>query len=261
MTRFGLSTTVFGEMRLGPREIDLVAAHGFPLIEVAAGAGRFDLLDPAHVAEVRAAVASAGLEIAGVSVALADASAALPGVAELGCALLVARAGGCAAHGQPPLTALPDAAALRRAIEQVSEHAAKLGVALAIEFPARLPAADAVELLESLEAAPVGACLDMGHAHLAEGAPEAIELLSGYILTTHLHDNHGREDGHRAPFSGSVDWPAVLMELWKTGFAGPAILEVTATPDPATSLTRVIGARARLQAILDDLAQPMVFPE
>lgn len=261
MTRFGLSTTVFGETRLSAREIDAVAEHGFPLIELAAGPGRFDLLDSSHVAAVRAAVAAAGLEIAGVSVALSDASAALPGVAELGCPLLVARAGGCAAHGQPPLTALPDAGALRRAIELVSEHAVERGIALAVEFPARLPAADAVELVESLEAAPVGVCLDIGHAHLAEGAPEAIELLSGYIVTTHLHDNHGREDGHRPPFAGSVDWPAALMELWKTGFTGPAILEVTATPDTVTAITRVIGARARLQAILDDLAQPMVFPE
>ena len=115
--------------------------------------------------------------------------------------------------------------------------------------------------MESLDDAPIGVCLDIGHAHLGEGAPEAIELLSGYVLITHLHDNQGREDSHRVPFSGSVDWPATLMELWKTGFTGPALFEVSAAVDVAAALTRVIGARTRLQAILDDLAQPMVFPE
>ncbi len=261
MTRFGLSTTVFGETRLGAREIETVAAHGFPLVELAAGPGRFDVRDPSQIAEVRAWVAAAGLEIAGVSVSLAEASLALHGVVDLGCPLLVARAGGCAAHAHAQLAALSDAGALRRTVEHVSEHAAERGIALAIEFPVTLPAAEAAALIESLEGAPVGVCLDIGHAHLADGAPEAIELLSGYILTAHLDDNHGREDGHRAPFAGAVDWPAVLMELWKTGFTGPAVFEVTPTPDSATAIARAVGARTRLQAILDDLAQPMVFPE
>ncbi len=261
MTRFGLSTTVFGGTRLGAREIDLIAASGFRLVELAAGPGRFDVRDPSRVAEVRASIASAGLDIAGVSVPLADASLAVPALVELGCPLLVALAGSCAAHGHPAVQTMPDSGALRRAIEHVSEHATEHGIALAIEFPAALRADDAVALVDSLDGAPIGVCLDTGHAHLGEGAPEAIECLSGYILTTHLHDNHGRDDGHRAPFSGAIDWPATLMELWKTGFTGPAIFEVSATPDAATALARVIGARTRLQAILDDLAQPMVFPE
>jgi sugar phosphate isomerase/epimerase len=92
-------------------------------------------------------------------------------------------------------------------------------------------------------------------------APEAIEILSGHILTTHLSDNHAQDDAHRAPGSGSVDWPAVLTELWKTGYAGPAIIELAADQDAPAALTRAVGARTRLQAILDDLAQPMVFPE
>ena len=94
----------------------------------------------------------------------------------------------------------------------------------------------------------------MGHAHLSGGAPETIEALSGYLVTVHAHDNQGRDDQHRLPYSGSVDWPATLMALWKTGFTGP-------DPDAATTLARAVGARTRLQAILDDLAQPMVFPE
>jgi hypothetical protein len=51
------------------------------------------------------------------------------------------------------------------------------------------------------------------------------------------------------------------MELEKTGYRGPLVLEVAGDPDPAAAITRAVGARTRLQAILDDLAQPMVFPE
>jgi sugar phosphate isomerase/epimerase len=104
-------------------------------------------------------------------------------------------------------------------------------------------------------------CLDIGHAHVAGDPAEAMETLSGYVTVVHLNDNQGREDSHRAPYSGSVDWPLTLMALWKTGFAGPAVVEMTPDPDVSTSLLRAIGARTRLQAILDDLALPMVFPE
>jgi sugar phosphate isomerase/epimerase len=261
MTRIGLSTTLFGDMRLGAREFDLLAAHGFALVELAAGPGRFDIRDPAQVDETRARLAAAGLELGGVSVALADASLAMHGIVELGGTLLVARAGVCGAHGPVARQAPLDIHALRRGIEHVAEHGAERGIALAIEFPADLAPDVQVALIEAFEDGPVGVCLDVGHAHVGGDAPEAIEILSGHILTTHLSDNHAQDDAHRAPGSGSVDWPAVLTELWKTGYAGPAIIELAADQDAPAALTRAVGARTRLQAILDDLAQPMVFPE
>ena len=140
MTRFGLSTTIFGDTPPGAREIDLIAEHGFALVELDAGAGRFDVRDPARVAVVGAAVASAGLDIAGVSVPLGEASLAVPALVDLGCPLLVARAGGCAAHGRPSPPMVSDAGALRRAIEHVAEHATGRGITLAVEFPAALRA-------------------------------------------------------------------------------------------------------------------------
>ena len=261
MTAFGLSTSLFGHARPGAAEFDLIAAHGFPLVELSAGTGRFDVRDPRHVTEVLALAGAAGVAIGSVAVALEDASLALHGAADLGCPILVAHAGGCVAHGAASRQAPADAGALRRTIEHVAEHAAEKNIALVIEFPAALGAEAVAELIESMDGARVGVCLDVGHAHLAGDAPEAIDILSGLISTIHLHDNNGRADGHRAPFAGSVDWPATLMALWKTGFSGPNIIEIVPDPDVTTALTRAVGARTRLQAILDDLAQPMAFPE
>ena len=45
-----------------------------------------------------------------------------------------------------------------------------------VDVPARLRTEAAVELIESLDAGPVGVCLSTGHAHLADGVPEAIEV-------------------------------------------------------------------------------------
>ena len=261
MTDFGISTAVFGDVQPGAREFDLAASHGFRLIEIAAGPGRFDPRDPAQAARVRAIAAGASMEIAGLSVALADALPALATAAEMACPVVIARAGACPAHGIAAASARTDLPLLRRAIEPAAERAAELGIALAIAFPLRLRADDALAVIESLDGAAVGVCLDTGHAHLADGVPEAIETLAGYIHAIHLHDNQGREDAHRPPFAGSIDWPAVLMELEKTGYAGRAVFELAADPDAATAVARAVGARARLRAILDDLAQPMVFPE
>lgn len=261
MTTFGISTAIFGNTRVGAREFELMASQGFTSVELAAGGGRFDPQDPAQVTAVRAEAAAARLEIGGLSVALSDALVSLPGAVELGRPLVIVRAGACGMHGAAPAPIGPDLSALRHAVEPVATRAAELGLTLAIDYPARLRAEAAVELIESLDAGPVGVCLSTGHAHLADGVPEAIEVAAGYLLVLHVHDNHGRDDQHRLPFSGSIDWPAVLMELEKTGFTGRAVFDVAADPDATTTMTRAVGVRTRLQAILDDLAQPMVFPE
>ena len=261
MTGFGLSTSLFGHTRPGAAEFDLIAAHGFTLVELSAGSGRFDVRDPRQVTDVLALASAAGVALTSVAVALEDASLALHGTADLGCSILVAHAGACVAHGPASRQPATDPGALRRTIEHVADHAVEKNITLAIEFPAALSADAVAELIESMDGARVGVCLDVGHAHLAGDAPEAIDILSGLIATTHLHDNNGRADSHRAPFAGSVDWPATLMALWKTGFAGPSVIEIVPDPDVTTAMTRAVGARTRLQAILDDLAQPMAFPE
>jgi sugar phosphate isomerase/epimerase len=190
----------------------------------------------------------------------AETALALPAALELGCSRVVVLAGRCRVH--PAAQDAPgDAGALRRVLEPLAAEAASHGITTAIEFPRAWSPDAIVDLLESIEDAPVGVYLDVGHAHLAGGAPETIEALSGYLVTVHAHDNQGRDDQHRLPYSGSVDWPATLMSLWKTGYSGPVVFEAAPDPDAAATLARAVGARTRLQAILDDLAQPMVFPE
>jgi len=261
MTRFGLSTTVFGATPLGARECDLAASHGFSLIEIAARPGHVDWRDAAVIRDVRTFVATAGLEIASLSVSLTDATAALAAAADLGSPLLIARADGCRAHNVGPRALAINTGEFRRTLETLAEQAAATVVSAAVELPLSMGPDQMVDLLESLEGAPLGVCLDVGHAQLTSGAAEAIEILSGFIVTVHLNDNTGREDQHRPPYAGSVDWPATLMAFWKTGYSGPAVFELTADPDVPSTLTRAVSARTRLQAILDDLAQPMVFPE
>jgi hypothetical protein len=49
------------------------------------------------------------------------------------------------------------------------------------------------------------------------------------------------------------------MAMGKVGYAGPLIFEVADHGDAPGVLARTVGARRRLQAILEDLARPMDF--
>jgi sugar phosphate isomerase/epimerase len=261
MIQFGLSTSVFGALPLGPTAWDVATAHGFRDLELVAPSavlapGRRDALASLHDS-----ARTSGAQIVSLSVALGDAALALTAVEDLKCPVMVVRTGSCRIHSGDARPPIPDAHMLRRTLEPIAVQAEHLGVSIAVEFPPAWPAQSVVDLLEAVEAPALGVCLDLGHAHLNEGAAETIEQLAGYTRTIHVHDNLGRTDEHRLPFAGAIDWPAILMELEKTGYSGALTMELPGDSDPATVLARAVGARTRLQAILDDLAQPMVFPE
>jgi sugar phosphate isomerase/epimerase len=96
---------------------------------------------------------------------------------------------------------------------------------------------------EGLEA---GICLDYGHAHLMGDVGEAIEEVSGHLLTTHVHDNRRRADDHLPPFAGSIDWDVAMMETQKIGYDGVLMFEVADTGDALAALRRCAEARERL---------------
>src|SRR6185295_11068622 len=95
----------------------------------------------------------------------------------LGCAEVVVHVG----TAREPRLAPGDnsAAAAGRSLEALARAAEAAGVRLALELiPNVLSTAEAlVGWLEGeLDLGPAGVCLDTGHAHLTDGAPEAAEL-------------------------------------------------------------------------------------
>jgi sugar phosphate isomerase/epimerase len=159
---------------------------------------------------------------------------------------LVVHVGGLAEADNQP-------AAARRSLEEIAERAAEVDVALALEvIPNGLSSPDAlVRLFESdAELGDAGVCLDVGHAHLIGDVVDAVETLSGYITTTHIHDNAGRRDDHLLPFEGTIDWERTLLALHKVGFDGPLVLELADAPDPAAALARAATVRRRLETLV-----------
>jgi sugar phosphate isomerase/epimerase len=263
MTRFGLASTVFRARALGAPELDLASAHGFTQIEIVTAPGHFDVTSQAGVAQLGAAAAASGVAIMALTVEPTSAVAALDAAVALTCPLVVVRTRAC---GGARLSGADsaDISALRKLMDTLAPRV-PAGVRIAVDFPAwpGLTADELVDFLETDDAPSAGVSLDAGHAAIGANAVDAAEALAGFLTGVRLHDNHGREDNHRVPWAGAIDWPALITSSWKAGFTGPWSLAPIATADNGTEevLRRAVSARTRLQGILDDLAQPFTFTE
>jgi sugar phosphate isomerase/epimerase len=152
------------------------------------------------------------------------------------------------------------------AIEHLKAFAGPLGVKLLLEnlINAVATPAHLVEIVKVGHFSSVGFCLDLGHAHLAEGthassdAPakngidlafEAFTSIPDRLIELHVHDNHGADSGsgkdeHLWPGDGSIDFKAVDAHIAKLKTKPIGMLEIAydITPDPAEIIRR--GSRA-----------------
>lgn len=141
---------------------------------------------------------------------------------------------------------------LVRSLEELAPVAERYSVRLAIEvIPNAIstPAA-LVELVESDLDADLGICMDVGHARLMGDVVDAIETCSGHLITTHIHDNRGRNDDHLIPGKGSIDWDATLLAFQKIGYDGAWMFELAATAERRAVLEQAVKVRERFQALL-----------
>ncbi|MBI2187910.1 MAG: sugar phosphate isomerase/epimerase [Acidobacteria bacterium] len=273
--RFGVSTHLFHESRLTRDHLVHIAAHGFDAIELFATRSHFDYRDERAIDTLGEWLADTRLELHSMhapifeglrrgqwigpfsnacgdetrrAAAIAETAAALEVARRLPYRFLVVHMGLPAGAPQAGSENRPEAA--RRSLEEIGSLAAAVGVRVAVEVipnllstPPRL-----VELLEEqLEGLDLGICLDYGHAHLMGDLGEAIEAISGHLWTTHVHDNHGRDDEHLVPFGGTINWDAAMMATQKIGYDGMLMLEVADTGDPIDVLRRSAAARERLE--------------
>ena len=99
----------------------------------------------------------------------------------------------------------------RGVLREVGVVAKESGVVIALE---NLPpdhlghTPDDIEMLtEGTDGDSVAICFDSGHANLSGHFAEFADALLPHAITTHLHDNDGKEDQHRFPGEGTIDWP------------------------------------------------------
>jgi sugar phosphate isomerase/epimerase len=286
---FALSTHLFHGEPLARAHLETLKRAGFDDVELFATRTHWDYQDVARTDEIgewlqslamRAgsihapicssyrngewgpSFSNASTDIARRDRAVDETAAAIRAGRRLGASIAVLHLG--LPRGQQIPPGDNDVRSVGRSLEQLTATAAETGMQLALEvIPNDLSTPPALLdwLTGDLENASTGICLDVGHAHLMGGTAEAAESLAGYVITTHLHDNRGRTDDHLVPFAGTIDWSATLSALWKIGYDGRLVFEVADAGDAPAVLQRTIGARTRLQAILNDLSEPFDFKQ
>jgi len=272
--QFGVSTQLYHGRRLRREHLAEIASHGFDTVEIIATRSHVDYHDVSALDEIADWLAREALRlhsihapvterfesgrwVAPFSNASPDAKVREHALRETKAALELARrvpVDVLVVHLGLQDALLASAAdnardAARRSVEAIAAYASPLGVRVALEvIPNALSTADALAaLVEDLDLAGVGVCLDFGHAHMTGDVADAIETLSGMLIATHVHDNHGTRDEHLPPFEGTIDWPGALMALQKVGYEGPMMLELASTDSPAPVLERARHAIGRLE--------------
>ena len=155
-------------------------------------------------------------------------------------------------------------AAAIRSLEEICRLAEPLGVRVAVEvIPNACPTPRRSSRCSrrARRSAP-GICLDFGHAHLMGDVADAVETVAEHIITTHVHDNHGRDDEHLVPYRGSIDWDQALVTMQKIGYEGTYLMELAATGDAASrprgraARERTVRAHAgsRMNVYIEDIA-------
>jgi sugar phosphate isomerase/epimerase len=113
-------------------------------------------------------------------------------------------------------------------IEHLKAFAKPLGVTVLLEnIPNELSAPERLtELIHNAHFDDVGVCLDVGHAHIMGGVPQAFDVLKPLIRSTHVHDNAGEHDDHLWPGDGSINWEETMNLLRSTPQVPPLLLEI-----------------------------------
>lgn len=275
--RFGISTHLYHDRRLERGHLAEIARYGFESIELFATRSHFDYRSDPAVAELGRWLGDTGLKLNSVHAPITDVFGG-PGprttysnavtasdrreaaIRETEAALGIAKRipfDLLVLHlGTPANMRNADdnhRAAATRSLDEICQLAEPLGVRVAVEvIPNRLSdASSLVSILESeLEGSRTGICLDFGHAHLMGEVADAVETVAEHIITTHVHDNHGREDEHLVPYRGSIDWDQALVTMQKIGYEGTYLMELAGTGDAVGILEDARRARARFERTL-----------
>jgi sugar phosphate isomerase/epimerase len=227
--RFGVSTHLYQNQRLGREHLAEIAAHGFETVEVPAVRTHIDFHNPAVVADLQQWLAEAQLDLNGVYVPIGVTSE------ETELALFVAR--------RIPMRVLtlqiarPKDAA--RDIERLLELAAPLGVTIAADSnsDALTPVGSLVHFVEGFDA-PVGICLDFGRAARDGDLADTIETVAEHLVTTHL------------PVESRIDWSSALTTAQKIGYEGPLLFDAAARGATKALLQEARKARERFEKLL-----------
>ncbi|HEY0874196.1 MAG TPA: sugar phosphate isomerase/epimerase family protein [Vicinamibacterales bacterium] len=277
--QFGISTHLYHDQRLERDHLAQIAGYGFEAVELFATRSHFDYHDPSAIEQLAGWLTDTRLELHSIHLpifeaygpggpgttysiasgdsarrqaAVREAEAAISVLKRIPAKFVVVHLGSPAQYAGANDNQRPAAS---RSVEEICRIAEPLGAQVAMEvIPNSLSSASTlVAMIErDFEGSTVGICLDFGHAHLAGDVADEIEASAEHLITTHVHDNRGRNDDHLVPYQGTINWGAALMTMQKIGYDGTYLMELANTGSPAAVLEEARRARQRIERALAD---------
>ena len=115
---------------------------------------------------------------------------------------------------------------LKRSLDELKSYAKERNVRIAIEN------IDDFKIIENIfkdyGEDYIGLCFDSGHGNL-HGTKDLDDLkcFKDRLIAVHLHDNDGKSDQHKPPFSGSIDWGYITSIIAESAYGKILNLEVS----------------------------------
>ena len=271
----GLSTGCFYHRRILDC-LPLIRESGFSMIEVCSTPEHLDFHDLKSVNHAAERIRELGMEAysfhapfaPSIDIASSDDQQQAKSVAEIfkaADAAAILRVHYFVLHPGPenPATIpaeeqLPRMQHVVESLNQVAHRCKELGIMCVLEN--KLPhllfgnTSDILWILDGINSAEVGACLDTGHAFLAADMHNLVHKLSGHLRMIHAHDNQGGDDNHLPPGDGKIDWHIFLRDLIEVRFRGAFILEMAGNDDPAVTMANARRGRSYLRDLARGLA-------
>lgn len=271
---FGLSTHIFFSDRLAPEHLERIRLAGFETTEIFCSCQHFDHHDEEQVEAIFGwfkrnrfrlnslhspfYVRLESGERTYFSIASTDDEERRRGVAEIAAALrlrevfpfryLVVHLGATGQRHERD-----SAKQARRSLRELIDLAGAQGVTIAVEnIPNTLSTSDQLARLAD-EFEQIRFCLDTGHAHIEGDVVGAARRLGDRIVTTHIHDNFGREDEHLPPYEGGIPWTELLDALVRIPYRGVCMFEVRGGVQLERNLTATIAARSRFEQMIESV--------
>jgi sugar phosphate isomerase/epimerase len=135
---------------------------------------------------------------------------------------MTARLGGDAVVMHPPQS--EDWDIVRRSLDALQPACEALGVRIALENGDFRTIS---RVFDEYDPAFIGLCYDSGHGNLEPDGLRQLETVAHRLVAVHLHDNDGKSDQHKLPFTGTINWKALARVLADSGYTKCPNLEVT----------------------------------
>ncbi len=266
----GLSTGCFYQQNILDC-LEIIRASGFSMIEVCSSPPHLDYHDVAAVRAAARRIKELGMEAYSfhapfaehIDIASPDASrrsAALQEILQAAEAAALLEVHYFVIHPGPErgIEAAPEERFQKmhhvvNTLNEVARRCRELGIICVLEN--KLPhllfgnTSDILWILDAIESAAVGVCLDTGHAHLSGDLLNLLQKLAGHLKMIHAHDNGGRQDDHLPPGDGNIDWRQLLRGLVAQRFHGALILELAGAKDATVTMANARRGRAYLREL------------